>query len=273
MKASAKYFMAAILALAGCTLEVHQDRITLDPPVLMVKTGESRTVKVNFLSGKQEDVEWYSSAESVASVSGGEVKGLSSGTSVITARTVRTGLLAMCEVTVREPSQIVSGITLDPTEVSLYLGDRLQLNATVLPSTAVDQSITWTSSDNSVATIGYTGYLVTWAVGSAIITATTGDGGYSASCKVTVLPEFIHVESVSIPSELEIKVGQSVTLTPAILPENATDKSITWQSYDESIVTVTQEGLVTGISAGMMYIDVTAADGGLRSKCLVIVRN
>lgn len=264
--------MAALLALWGCASEVHQDRITLDPPVLMLKTGESRTVGVNFLSGKKEDVEWYSAAEGVASVSGGVVSGVSSGTSVITAKTVPGGLLAMCEVTVLEPSEMVSGISLDKSELTLYLGDRIQINATVLPSTALNRSVTWTSSDNSVATVGSTGYLVTWAVGSAVITATTAEGGYTASCKVTVLPEFIHVESVSIPAELEINVGQSVTLTPVILPENATDKSITWQSYDDGIVTVSQEGVVTGVSAGMMYIDVTAADGGLRSKCLVFVR-
>ena len=273
MKASAKYCALAILAFAGCTFEVHQDRITLDPPVLMMGTGESKTINVRFLGGKSEDVEWYSSAESVASVSAGVVKGLASGTSLITARTVGKGLMAECEVTVREQSEMVAGVKVEPSEVTLYLGDRLQLEATVLPTTAVNKNVNWTSSADSVATIGYTGYLTTWAEGTAVITATTEENGFTAECKVTVLPPYVHVESISIPNEIEVKVGESVTLTPVIVPENATDQRVVWHSYDESIVTVSDAGVVTGISVGMMYIDVTTVEGNKRFKSLVYVRD
>lgn len=272
MKTMAKICCCLLLALAGCITEVHQDRITLDPPVLLLPTGGSKTINVRFLSGKTEDVEWYSSAENVASVSGGEVKALAPGTSLITARTAGKGLMAECEVTVLEPSQMVAGVTLSPSDTTLYLGARMQFDATVLPSTALNTDLTWTSSVDSVATVGYTGYLVTWKEGSTVITVTTDEGGFSASCNVTVLPPFVHVESISIPTEIELKVGESLTVTPVILPEDATDKRVLWHSYDESIVKVSEDGVITGVSAGMMYIDVTAVDGELRFKSLVFVR-
>jgi len=265
--------VASALLLAACTPEeVHYDRITLNPATLLMTVGQTQTLDVQFLSGTVEDVEWYSAAENVVKVSGGVVTAISHGSSVITARTVKTGLLANCDVLVRTEEETVSGISISQPEMSLYLGEYKQLVATVHPSTAVNTEVTWSSSDNTVATVGTDGYVLSRAEGTAVITATTAEGGFSASCTVTVLPAYVYVESVSIQQELELSVGESVTLTPVILPEDATVQDVTWASYDESIVKVSGDGVVTGVSAGKMYIEVTTVDGNKKAKCYVSVR-
>ncbi len=265
-------FGVALLALAACKgKDIHLDRITLDPPVLLLTTGQDATLGVNFLSGTSEAVIWYSSAPEIATVTDGKVTCLSHGKATISAVTEKTGLRADCEVTVRTPEEMVSGVTVSPSELSLYLGEWAELTASVQPSTATEQDVVWSSSDLTIATVGSSGYVLSRAEGTAIITATTVEGGYTATCTVTVLPAFVEVESVSIADELYIKVGESVRLTPEILPENATIKDVEWKSYDESIVTVDSDGVVTGIAPGYMYVEVQTVNGGKKHKCFVAV--
>ena len=80
----------------------------------------------------------------------------------------------------------VTGVTLDPTSASLTVGDIKALNATVTPSNATNQNVTFSSSNTAVATVSSAGKVTGVKAGSATITATTEDGGYKATCKVTV---------------------------------------------------------------------------------------
>lgn len=80
----------------------------------------------------------------------------------------------------------VTGVVLDKTELSLTIGDEETLTATVLPTVAVNQEITWTSSDDTVATVDETGKVTAIAAGTVTITVTTADGGKTATCTVTV---------------------------------------------------------------------------------------
>ena len=83
----------------------------------------------------------------------------------------------------------------------------------------------------------------------------------------------VPVESVTLDkSEIELSIGGTSTLTATILPDNATNKSVTWTSSDASIATVSSEGTVTGIAAGSAIITVTTADGGKTATCNVTVQ-
>ncbi len=82
----------------------------------------------------------------------------------------------------------VSSVTLNKTDVLLAVGGSIQLEATVLPANAAYKDVTWTSSDESKATVSSTG-LVTWkALGIVIITVTTAEGGKTAKCTVYMNP-------------------------------------------------------------------------------------
>ncbi|MDR2497237.1 MAG: DUF4465 domain-containing protein [Tannerellaceae bacterium] len=94
----------------------------------------------------------------------------------------------MDKLTLSEPavSHPVAGVSLDRTEAELAPGELLQLTASVSPAAAENRSLTWTSSNEAVATVFSDGQVVAFAAGMAVITATTVEGGYTASCTVTV---------------------------------------------------------------------------------------
>jgi len=144
----------------------------------------------------------------------------------------------------------VTSITIDDT-VTIFTGETTTLTATVLPENATNKSITWTSSDETIATVD-NGEVTGIKDGKAIITAKADNK--TASCEVTVKTKIIEVESITLDSSASILVGGTKTLSVTVLPENATDKTITWTTSDETIATVSDDGLITGVKEGTVII-------------------
>lgn len=170
----------------------------------------------------------------------------------------------------------VSSITLDKSEASLTIGETLQLTATLLPEEATDKSVTWSSSDEKVATVTAEGLATAVGIGKAVITATTNDGtSLSATCEITVLP--VYVTSVTLNyTEYAIETTKTKTLqlTSTVLPDNATDKSLTWETSDDTVATVSDTGLVTIWKTGYALITATANDGsGCKAECIITATN
>ena len=122
---------------------------------------------------------------SVAAVDdNGRVTAVADGTATVTVTTRDGGFTASCEVTVIQP---VTGVRLEPSHLSLYVGcTPATLTATVLPAGASDKTVAWSSSDPSVADVDENGSVTAVGEGSAEITVTTRDGGFTASCTVNV---------------------------------------------------------------------------------------
>jgi uncharacterized protein YjdB len=170
-----------------------------------------------------------------------------------------------------EDKYSVASVTLDKTELTLLLGGSGTLTATILPATALEKGLTWTSSDERVVTVDQNGKVTAVGLGKASITVTTVDGAKTASCEATVNQL---VESITLDkTEIEIYVGDDPTpLIATILPESATDKSLTWQSSKTSVATVDSEGKVTAVSKGSATVTVKANDGSnVSAECLVTV--
>ena len=163
--------------------------VTLNQAELSLYTGESKTLTATVQpdSATNKNVTWESSNTSVATVDvSGLVTAVSAGTTTITVTTEDGDKTATCEVTVTAATVPVTGVTLNKTSTSLYVGDTETLTATVAPDNATDKDVTWTSSDSAVATVDQNGLVTALARGTAVITATTADGGKTASCTVTV---------------------------------------------------------------------------------------
>ena len=156
----------------------------------------------------------------------------------------------------------VSSVSLNKSSLVLEKGQTETLVATVSPTNASDQSIKWSSSNSSVATVSDIGLVAGTGAGEATITATT------ASCLVTVT---VPVSSISLDkTSLELKMGETFQLTARVNPEDATNKSLTWSINKPSVATVNQDGLVTGISSGQAIITVTSSNGK-NATCIVSV--
>ena len=169
----------------------------------------------------------------------------------------------------------VTGVELDQTTMSLTLGMDTSgtLNAAVLPENATNQSVTWTSSNESVATVSG-GIVTPVGEGETEITVTTDDGGHTAVCKVTITkPAEISATGVELDQttmSLTLGMDTSGTLNAAVLPENATNQSVTWTSSNESVATVSG-GIVTPVGEGETEITVTTDDGGHTAVCKVTI--
>lgn len=161
----------------------------------------------------------------------------------------------------------VTGVTLNLPSLAIGTGLTGSLVATVTPSNATDKTVTWSSSNNSVATV-QGGTVTGVAEGTATITATAG--GKSATCQVTVTKTVIPVSSIEVDKgNLVVYEGRSEQLSATVKPDNATDKTIKWSSSDETVATVDENGVVTGIKDG--YATITAESGGKKDQCAVQV--
>ena len=167
---------------------------------------------------------------------------------------------------VENPKVAVSGVTLNQSTIALDPGGTVNLTATVSPSNATDKTVNWTSSNSSVATVS--GGTVT-AVGAGTATITATAGGKTASCTVTVSKKEIAVSTVTLDkAETEVEKGGSLTLKATVNPDDATDKTVTWTSSDESIATV-KDGTITAKALGTVTI--TAKCGDKEATCTVTV--
>lgn len=259
---------------ASCAISVSEQivivevtSVTIDRENLDLNKGESvqLTAVVKPDNARDREVSWTSSNAGVASVAqDGTVTAVGAGSATITAEA--SGKTDDCVVTVTVP---VQGISLDREKVTIFEGDELFLTATVLPDDASDPSVSWNSSDTDVATVSE-GTVKAAGIGTAVITAKAGD--QAATCVVTVSKKTVHVTSIALDkTNLSLTVGDAATLVATVLPQDAADRSVIWESTNHSIATVDAEGNVSAISAGAVTITATTADGGLLAGCEVTV--
>lgn len=260
---------------ATCVVRVTQpaEGVFLNKTELKIQRGTSETLEatVQPATTNIKDLTWTSSAPEIASVDQtGKVTAHKLGEADITVTTVDGGHTAVCKVTV---IQKVTGVTLDKESASLRIGEEtLQLNAVVEPSDASDKSLLWTSSEPGVASVSETGLVTPLAPGETVITVTTVDGEFSATCTVTVIQPVI---SITL-NETSININPDMTfeLVAQINPDNASDKTLEWKSSDETVATVDQNGVVTGVETGVgreAVITVTSKDSGVYATCIVRV--
>ena len=253
---------------ATCKVTVNPilaESITLDKTELTLTIGASDKLTATVLPEDVTDktVTWSTSDASIATVDAeGKVKAISVGEATITA--ICGDKTATCKVTVSPI--LAESITFDKTELSLTIGETEKLTATVLPEDVTDKTVTWSTSDASIATVDAEGNVKAIAVGEATITATCGDK--SATCKVTVNP--ILADSITLDkTELTLTIGASEKLTATVLPEDVTDKTVTWSTSDAAIATVDNEGNVTAVSVGEATITATCGDKSATCKVTV----
>ena len=168
----------------------------------------------------------------------------------------------------------VESITLDKTTATVEEGATVTLTATVTPDTATDKTVTWSTSNEAIATVS--GGVVTGVkAGEVTITAKAGDK--SATCTVTVTAKQstedpddpIVVTGITLDkTTATVEEGAKVTLTATVTPDTATDKTVTWSTSNEAIATVS-DGVVTGVKAG--EVTITAKAGDKSATCTVTV--
>ena len=162
----------------------------------------------------------------------------------------------------------LESLTLTSHEVLMGINSTYRLSCSFMPSDASNKNVTWSSSDNNIATVS-NGLVSAKAVGEAYIYAISNENPeIKDSCLVTVV---VPVEGITISqSECTLAVGNSLQLETAINPANATNKKVSWDSSNESVCIV-KDGIITAIAKGISIITVTTEEGKFRANCTVTV--
>lgn len=246
--------------------DVLPERINLSKYTAVVVKGSSITLTAAVLPDNttNKTVVWSSSDNKIATVSNGKVTAMSAGKAKITAETIN-GKKASCDITVKLPDTAVTAVKLNKTSLVLTKGQSSVLTAEVEPSNATNKTITWTSSNTSVASVSG-GKVTALSAGTAVITAKSNNGK-TASCTVTVKNPAVNATSIKLDKTATgLGVGETITLRATTNPSNAT---VTWTSSNTSVVTVSN-GKITGKKVGTATI--TAASGNVRATCSVTVK-
>ena len=257
-------------------------KITLSKTEVKVKPGDVFTLSYTTDPYNAEpDVEWKTSDKNIAAfdpwengdlkesaIVGGSksmtIRAISGGVCTITADG-HTGIKApSCTVTVYADPP--TKISLKPERLTLQEGNTGSFTYELTPSDAYAE-ITWSSSDESIATVNSNGIVTAKKEGTATITAKTNNG-LTATGTVTVTPQ---PQSVSLSNSLQVCVGYAVELKPTLIPSNAST-SFTWSSDNTKVASVDASGIVKGISAGTAIITVTTANGKKATTRLTVVK-
>lgn len=153
-----------------------------------------------------------------------------------------------------------TGITVSgPNE--LVLGETGQLTVTEhLPLDVSNNNVLWLSSNESIATVDEEGNITTLAAGTTVLSAIAEDGSGIVSNDISLTVTKVAVSTISVTGSASLAVGTTEQYAAEVLPENASDKSVTWSSSDESIATVDAEGNVTAVAEGTVTITATSVD-------------
>ncbi len=227
--------------------------ITLNRTTASLKASESLQLSatVNPPNAYDKNLTWKSSASEVASIDdNGNVTALVIGDAIITATSdSNPEISAQCVISV-VPTP-VSSITLSSKNISLQVGGVAELTVDVLPTTATNKEIVWSTLNATIASIDESGHITALALGSTTVRAAAADGsGIFADCVVNVVPTAAGSISINETGPIELKATHTIQLTATVGPEDATDKSVTWSSSDANIASVDASGLVTARSVG-----------------------
>lgn len=168
----------------------------------------------------------------------------------------------------------VTGISVNPTEKTLDVGATFVITAQVTPDNATNKQIRWTSSDDRIARVE-NGTVTAVSAGKAVITATSVDGHKSANTQVTVKSIPV-VQSISLNAESKkLVIEDSFTLVATIAPADAIDKTMTWTSTNDKVVSVDAQGEVKALAPGEAAVTAKSADGKVSATCKfsVVKRN
>ncbi|PYP74682.1 MAG: hypothetical protein DMD25_14875 [Gemmatimonadetes bacterium] len=266
--AAEPYLTKAVAVVPVSSVTVSPASATVQVGQTVQLTATPKDASGNPLTGRA--VTWSSSNTAVASVDGnGLVTGGTSGSATITATS--EGQSGTSSITVSGVA--VSSVTVTPASANLPVGQTVQLTATPKDANGnplTGRMVTWSSSNNSVASVTSSGLVSGGAAGSATITATSEGQSGTASITVTSVP----VASVSVtPTSANVNEGKTVQLTAT--PKDGggnplSGRTIAWSSSNTAVATVSSSGLVTGKVAGSATITATS-EGQSGASAITVV--
>lgn len=259
-------------------------KVSINSDDFSIKVGNTKTLTytISPSNATNKKVSWDTNNPSVAKVSStGKVTGVGAGTAYITIKSV-DGVSDKVKVVVTKRNPIkATKITLSPSSLTLNVGAKKAVTATVSPSNASIKTITWVSHNTNIAKVDSKGTVTGVGAGSTKISAYTTDGNVTASMNVTVKsnsssggstkPTTVKVTDLIVaPTSVYLYVDETERISTTVLPSTATNKSLNWSSSNTSVATVSSSGVITGKKYGTTTIKVTSASNSNVSKVIAV---
>lgn len=237
--------------------------------ILFSEIGETALLRATVLpeDADNKNVRWESSNEKVATVENGIVTCKGYGTAEISATTEDGGFTAVCKVTAERKEILPTSITLDKADVTMNVGETTKLKADVWPTDADNKSVIWNSDNEDIAKVSSDGVVTAVKAGKTKVYATTQVNNLKAECEITVLQPVTGIEMDKASISFTY-IGETVRLTAKLLPEDASNQNVTWESSDTKVAIVSNGKVVcTGFGTAVIYA--VSADGGFMATCII----
>ena len=224
-----------------------------DMPVLLLRVGKQQNITATCSPSTATNRKWKltSSDESIVKVGGTYFTPKAAGECIVTVESVQNPEVCMTyRALVVKP---VTRVRVSSDTKSIFIGESLVLTADITPDDATIQNVVWTSDRPENVSVDEYGVVTGVSKGSANITAKAADGsGCYGTIAITVKqqPEEITLNK----TDITLKTGNYVTITPTVKPSTVNDRSVNWSSSDESVAKVSSGGRVTAVSPGVAII-------------------
>jgi uncharacterized protein YjdB len=221
-----------------------------------IYVGESFKLKAEIqpTNTTNNNIKWTSSNNNIATIINGTLFAKSEGN--VTIKATVDKITTSIDLTIKTKTIDISSITLNINNATIYVGNTINLKASIAPYNATNKEIKWSSSDTSTATVNNNGTVTAKKNGTAIITATAG--GKSTRATITIKNPITSLE-IS-PTSLNIKLGSTATIKALINSKPADNNEISWTSSNPNVATVNNSGVVTAKAKGTAVITATAGE-------------
>ena len=259
--------------------------VTLDKPSLELEIGESDTLTATVApdDATNKAVSWSSANDAIATVEDGVVTAVAAGETTVTVTTVDGDFKATANVVVKAAPIKVTGVSLDQTMVTLEIGESVTVEATVTPENATNKEVKWSIANTAIATVT-DGVVTAVAEGETTLTATTADGGHTATIPVKVVTEKVPVEQVLMNYPSQILEGEEGFISVLVMPLNATNRNVTITLSDPEVLSIKYKGpntdvpqaddyTIKGLKPGTCTIKAVSDEGGFERECTITVRS
>lgn len=265
-------------------------KISINNDDFTIKVGNTKSLSYTITpsNATNKKVTWDTGNPSIAKVNNaGKVTGVGAGTTYISIKSV-DGVSDKVKVVVTKSEPIkATKITLTPSSLTLNVGSKKAVSATVTPSNATIKTVTWVSHNTNIAKVDSYGNVTGVGAGSTKISAFTTDNSVSASINVTVngsssggsttkptepeKPKNIDVNNIIVtPTSVEMYVGDTKTIETTVIPNDATNSSLIWKSTNSDIASVSSSGVIKGLKYGTTTVKVSSVSNPSVSKVITV---
>ncbi len=260
----------------SCTIKVYEKAtdVRLDKSELTMVVGVEQTLVPTVTpSTSVDDLVWSCEPVGIVSVNKGKIMPLIEGNAVVKVSTADGSKSAICNITVKACTKdiILSSENLNDDELTLLFNESEEVSAKIIPDNAM-QGVKWSSDNSQIANVDENGKITAGTVaGKTNITATSEDGVVSKTIKVTVFdPSVVDNITFEKSSYNVLKGSTNEKLAVKFMPEeSATGKTIEFNSSNQNIATISNDGTITALNYGRTTI--TAKVGEKQATCEVIV--